>query len=98
MATLGVFMDLELSVAEARNRFTKLVHQVEDGATVRIRRRARAVAVLISPEEYARLTEQDLGFSTRLASYRASLGDDAPAQEDSFDGLRDRSPGREVEL
>ena len=36
------------SIAEAKSRFAQLVHQAESGGPVRITRRGRAVAVLVS--------------------------------------------------
>ncbi len=46
----------ETSIAEAKNQLTRLIHQAERGEAVHITRRGRAVAVLLSEAEYARLS------------------------------------------
>ena len=46
-----------ISVAEAKTHLARLLHQVESGEPVHITRRGRAVAVLVSETEYARLQQ-----------------------------------------
>ena len=38
----------QYSIAQARDRFTQLVHEVEQGETVEVTRRGQRVAVLVS--------------------------------------------------
>ena len=44
-----------VSVADAKAHLARLLHEVESGEPVHITRRGRAVAVLVSEAEYARL-------------------------------------------
>lgn len=43
------------SIAQAKDQFTRLVHQAEQGEAVQITRRGKPVAVLVSAAEYQRL-------------------------------------------
>jgi prevent-host-death family protein len=95
----GFYMEREYSVAEARNQLAALVHEAEAGKPVRITRWGRPVAVLLSEREYERLTGRLRGFWDAYEAFRASLDPgDLQASEDAFQDVRDRSPGREVEL
>ncbi len=47
-------MDKDYSIAEAKDRFSELIREVEGGRAVKITRRGKAVAVLISDDEYSR--------------------------------------------
>ncbi len=46
-------MDKDYSIAEAKDHFSELVREVEHGGAVKITRRGKTVAVLISEGEYA---------------------------------------------
>ena len=61
------------SIAEARNHLAALVHRAEEGNPVRIMRRGRSVAVLLSEKEYARLSSGQKGFWNALTSFREEV-------------------------
>lgn len=65
-----------VSVAEAKNRLTELLREVERGAPLAISRRGRVVAVMIGDSEYERLRTAAGGadFSAWLANWRARTG------------------------
>jgi prevent-host-death family protein len=87
------------SIAEARDKFTKLVRRVEEKAPVEITRRGKTVAVLMSVEEYQRLQARQRGFWEAYEAFRDAVDLEAlGVGKEDFDGLRDRSPGREVAL
>lgn len=44
------------SIAEARNRLPRLVHEAESGRPVGLMRRGHAVAVVVAADDYRRLT------------------------------------------
>lgn len=73
---------MDFSIAEAKSRFAQLVHQAEGGQPVRITRRGRAVAVLVSEADFARLSAPREG----LLAYTLALFTDA-----DWAGLRDQS-------
>ena len=88
----------EYSVAEARDRLAKLVHEAERGRPVRITRRGKRAAVLISEAEFRRAR----------GGTRAGVGDAILAWRDKYGGVdltdeevaswRDRSVGRVPDL
>jgi len=87
------------SVAEARDALAELVHDVETGHPVEITRRGKRVAVLISATAYDEMTrsrpspwEAIHQVRERIEREGIDMGDDL------FDGLRDGSPGRRVNL
>ena len=83
----------DFSIAEAKSRFAQLVHQAEGGQPVRITRRGRAVAVLVSEAEFARLSAPREG----LLAYTQALRDEARQagialfNDEDWAGLRDQS-------
>ena len=83
----------DFSIAEAKSQFAHLVNQAESGKAVRITRRGRPVAVLMSEAEYERLSaprEGLLAFTAALRSQAAASG--IPLFGDAeLDGLRDQS-------
>lgn len=48
---------MDISIAEAHNRLSHWLKQVEQGETVRITRRGKPVGVIVDPEEYERLRQ-----------------------------------------
>ncbi|MES0874839.1 type II toxin-antitoxin system Phd/YefM family antitoxin [Sinimarinibacterium thermocellulolyticum] len=65
-----------VSIADAKNRLTELLREVECGAPLAISRRGRVVAVLLADGEYQRLRTAagSADFSAFLASWRARAG------------------------
>lgn len=65
-----------VSVAEAKNRLTELLREVERGTPLAISRRGRVVAVVVGDGEYERLRAAAGGadFSAWLASWRTRAG------------------------
>lgn len=48
---------MDISIAEAHNRLSHWLKQVEQGRVVRITRRGKPIGVIIGPEEYERLSQ-----------------------------------------
>ncbi|MBD1933674.1 MULTISPECIES: type II toxin-antitoxin system Phd/YefM family antitoxin [Cyanophyceae] len=91
-------MSDQYSIAQARDRFAEIIHDAENGKSVQIMRQGKPVAVVLSLDEYQRLTSQKVGFGGDLAQFRQKyqiqkLDIDLDAV---FNDVRDRSPGREV--
>lgn len=91
----------QYSIAEARDRFTQLVHKVEAGDTVEVTRRGRRVAVLVSAEAYDRL-HKPKDFWESVLVWREECGLDGREEDDEdrefeavMSTVRDRSPGPE---
>ncbi len=60
----------QYSIAQARDRFAQIIHDVENGKPVQIVRHGKPVAVVLSLEEYQRLTSDQLEFGVNLAKFR----------------------------
>ena len=90
-------MPKQYSIAEARNRFTALVHDVERELAIELTRRGQPVAVLLSIQEYKRLSTDKSSFWQALRAFQNKVNlQELDIEPDVFVGLRDRSPGREV--
>ena len=90
----------EVSIAQARNALTRLIHEAENGEPVHITRRGKPVAVLMSRDEYERLESGATGsdFWQGIKEWRAQTSFDWPElTPDEVDGWRDRRPPREPE-
>jgi prevent-host-death family protein len=90
----------QYSIAQARDQLPQLVHTAEQGTPVEITRRGKRVAVILSAEEFDRLSSNKGTFGKSLAAFRERL---TVAQldidpDEVFKDVRDRSPGREVVL
>ncbi len=91
-------MDREYSIAEARDHFAEIVRQAEAGDEVRLTRRGRPIAVLMSERRYEGLAGGDQAWWKKLQDWRAQcVRDGVVVDADVWDGLRDESPGREVD-
>ncbi len=85
------------SVAEARNRFAEIVHDLKHVSRVEVTRRGRPVAILISVEEFEMLRSGNVTFTSAYEAFRSKFDLAREGIEPSvFEGLRDRSPGREM--
>jgi len=85
------------SIARARDELARLVHRVERRDPVVLTRRGKPVAVLVSYTQYERLL-RGKGFARAIADFRAKYADDLHGLAEALDDVRDREPGREVEL
>jgi len=85
------------SIAEARHNLAAIVHEAERAPAIELTRRGEPVAVLLSITEYRRLAAKPSNFWDAYLVFRNSV-DLAQLQiePDVFEGIRDRSPGREV--
>lgn len=92
-------MQKQFSIAEAKNKLSTIIHNVEKGPYVELTRRGKPVAVLLSIQEYERLSRKYTGFWSAISEFRRKLEDEEIEISDrDFEGLRNLSSGREVEL
>lgn len=90
-------MARKVSIAEARNHLTVLIHDVERGKKIELTRRGKRVAVLVSCDEYDRLRATRPSLDQALQAWRARLPADFEGfTDDEVRSWRDPSPGREV--
>ena len=88
-------MDKTVSVAEAKNKLPSIIHEVEQGATVKITRHGKSVAVVVRQRNYEQLMEKGQGFWKSLEKFRNLLSSEGIVfTESDFIDLRDRTVGR----
>lgn len=91
-----------VSIAEARNQLTAIIHQVEAGQPTTISRRGKPVAVVLSMVDYERLlnakSSQQDGWNCLLTIRQKLAEADAFADwnDEDIRQWRDASPGRPV--
>lgn len=100
IAMYNLDMAQRYTISEARANLPSIVDAAEGGASIELTRRGKPVAVVISRQELERLRAGRPTFAEAYAKFRESHPPDpASAIETSFwNELRDRSPGREVDL
>ncbi|MCZ2112390.1 MAG: type II toxin-antitoxin system Phd/YefM family antitoxin [Anaerolineae bacterium] len=87
------------SIAEARDKLTAVIREVEKIAPVELTRRGEPVAVIISIDEYRRLAAPAETFSAAYERFRPKIGgEDLDLGPELFSDIRDLDPGREPEL
>lgn len=88
------------SIAEARKSLPSLVRDAEAGKAVELTRRGEPVAVLIGRQQYRRLVSRLRGFSEAYADFMQRFDLEALDIDPGsvFDGARDETPGREIDL
>jgi prevent-host-death family protein len=92
-------MEEQYTIAEAKNKLPSIVHAVERGAPVKLTRHGRPVAVLLSIDQYDRLSRKKEGYWRALESFRKLIKkEDELISDVDLEGIRDDSPGREVDL
>jgi antitoxin Phd len=97
--TGGTVMGHQYSIGEAKNKLPSIIHTVEKGSPVKLTRYGRPVAVLLSIKQYEGMSLGKRSFWAPLKSFRDQMEkEDIRIEEADFDGLRDPSRGRVVEL
>lgn len=95
-------MQTAYSIAEARDQFAALIHQVEaEKKPVQVTRRGEPVAVILSQAEYQRLLAQQprQDFWQAYLEYQKQWqGVEMDIEDDIWEDVRDRTPPREVNL
>ena len=85
------------SIAEARNHFAEIVHDLKHVSRVEVTRRGRPVAILISVEEFEMLRAGNSTFTSAYEAFRNTYDlTKAEIEPEAFANLRDPSLGREL--
>lgn len=84
------------SIAEARDRLAAIVHGVEVGEPAVLTRRGKPVAVLVSSEDFERLSGSKQDFGAAIQEWRREFAEEIETLDlaSAFEDLRDPSPGR----
>ena len=90
-------MQKQFSIAEAKNRLPSIIHDVEKGPLVKLTRRGKPVAVLMSIQEYERLNYKYNSFWRTISEFRQKIKNKGiEISSNDFEGLRDPSTGRDI--
>lgn len=90
-------MTQSYSIAQARNDLAALVHRLERESHIQLTRRGVPVAVLLSMQEYQRLSGPRRGFWEVYETFTRDA--DLPElgiEPEVFEGVRNPGSGREV--
>ncbi len=92
----------QYSIAQAKDKLIQIIRSAEEGQSVEITRRGEPVAVILSVDEYRRLSRLPQNFGEAVLAFRQQYIEGQPWFEDEdidemFNG-RDKSPAREVDL
>jgi prevent-host-death family protein len=92
---MAIFMAKQYSIAAARDQLPALVHEAERGKHIRLTRRGKAVALLISVSDDDRLSSQRTDVWDKLQDFRTKHDLSNAEVDDVFENVRDPSPGRD---
>ncbi len=90
-------MSKSYSMAEARENFTRVVHEAEEGERVELTRRGRPVVILMSLPEPGRIADAKPSFWEAYEAFRGRYEGSDVDVDDVFEGLRESSPRRHFE-
>lgn len=85
-----------VSVAEARRRFAEVLETARGGTPVEVTKNGEPIAAIV-PISSLRAMERP-SLATVIARFRATVSPEDLEGPDPFADVRDRSPGREVDL
>lgn len=89
----------QYSIEQAQTQLAKIMSEVEQGQTIELVRSGQRIAVLLSSQDYERLTASKPSFWKALEAFRQDFNIDQEGVNDDFwEDVRDPSPGREVSL
>jgi antitoxin Phd len=88
-------MDKTVSVAEAKNKLPAIIHEVEQGAMVKITRHGKAVAVMVPQEYYEQKLAKGPDFWESLGKFQNLLSSEGITfTDEDFMDLREATTGR----
>ncbi len=87
-----------VSITEAKNTLTQLIHKVEDShEVIELTRHGKTSAVLLSYDDYKKLSERRSSLVEMVSELNEAYCD-VEVGDHVFDGVRSRDPGRDVEF
>ncbi|HJQ96946.1 MAG TPA: type II toxin-antitoxin system Phd/YefM family antitoxin [Candidatus Polarisedimenticolaceae bacterium] len=93
-------MATRYSITDARSRFPTVVKEAEGGKRVELTRNGKPVAVVVGWDAYEAMTRGRKGFGSLIKEFREWIEREKidMGPDDPFEGVRDKSPGRKVDL
>jgi prevent-host-death family protein len=87
-----------LTLAQAREQLPAIVHDVALHGPVELTEEGEPLAVIVSLDEYRRLAPARLDLWDAIQKFRAETDLDELDIDSAMEGVRDRSPGRDIHL
>jgi cellobiose PTS system EIIB component len=96
----GIVSMTQYSIEQVQTQLNDIIQTVEHGEAVEITRQGQQVAILLSVDEYKNLKKEKSGFGKALEEFRQKydVADADIDPDEIFRDVRDKSPGREVNL
>ncbi|GAA6619622.1 type II toxin-antitoxin system Phd/YefM family antitoxin [Scytonema sp. NUACC26] len=93
-------MSQQYSIEQISTNLDRIFQEVEQGESVQITRQGQQVAVILSVAEYERLLSEKPNFGESLQQFRQEMIKEGIEinPDEVWKDVRDRSPGREVNL
>jgi prevent-host-death family protein len=95
---MAIMVSSPCSIAEARDHLPELIRGVERGKPVEISRRGKVVAVVVSLEDYRRMSVDPKALAKALRAFMATRPKGGVFTAEEVAKWRDRGPGRRVRL
>ncbi len=90
-------MSDQYSTEQLYQHLTEVIEQIQQGNSIEITQEGETVAVILSVAEYQRLTTSKSSFWQSLQQFRQQTNlEELGIESDVFTGVRDITPGREV--
>ena len=83
------------TIAEAKNRLPKLIHNSEKEGIISISRHGKIVAYIICEKDFKKIIKSSNDFYSKLKEFREKNTLDNVS---IWDNIRDKTPGREVQF
>lgn len=93
-------MSVQYSIEQIPVNLNKIIQEIEQGEPIEITRQGQQVAVILSTAEYQRLLNKSPGFWESLQQFRQEIISEGIEinPDEVWKDVRDKSPGREVNL
>lgn len=90
----------QYSIDQVQEHLDTIIQEVEQGKAVEITRQGKQIAAFVPAVEYNRFVRSKLEFGQALDKFRQEILEEGIEidPDEVFKDVRDRSPGREVDL
>ncbi len=85
------------TIAEAKNNLSRLIHQLEVGEPIHLTRYGKPVAVMMSENQYQKLSSPPKSLNSAILNWRSQLDEesDVGLTDSELNAIRKESAGRE---
>ena len=87
-----------VSIADAKNHLSALIHKAEKEGSVSLTRRGKITAYIISAEFFNCFVRSGVGFFSKASAIRAKMETEFLLDDSEIQSWKDISPGRTIHL